>query len=538
MKKYTQALLAALLLFVLLLRGGTLGGVDLLDPTETRYATIAANMTATGDYLTPRLVEGEQLETYFSKPPLHYWLTCGVYKVFGLEEWTARLPSFLGLLLMTACLLVLGKRLFTVEIGLLAALINSCSPLVFYMAGGCHVDMTFAAWITLALTCYLLLVQEEPTRVRRYGLSSLFGAAVAAAFVTKGPLGLVLIGGPIGMWTVLSGAWSKLGRLYWPLAVVLMVALGAPWFYLVEQENPGFLNYFFVNENFLRYIKHDYGGRHGANHTHVYGYIWLFFIVSILPWLIPFVVQSFKLVKTRRWALLREEPLLLFLGIWGLLPAAFFTLSSSILPAYLLPGMPGLSLVIAILVRAEARDLKPGRVAAFFNWFPALIGLGFLIAGIVFHAPVVTLGFVVLLLGGLVWLGKRVEARQLADLYVRRAVVSSVVLTLAVMVFSERIGGNKSSSQVLKYICENVGEGVPKVAVISTNNQSPFWLERARKNELGAPIEISPQTVAGLLQTKIPNLINRSKHNEIPPELLEVYRREAKRGSWVWYVRK
>ncbi|MFT7515736.1 MAG: 4-amino-4-deoxy-L-arabinose transferase-like glycosyltransferase, partial [Candidatus Omnitrophota bacterium] len=433
MKIKSTTLYALLLGCVLLLRGFTLETVDLLDPTETRYATISANMNATGDYLTPMLVSGDAMDTYFSKPPLHYWLTSVSFHLFGVDEWSARLLRFLALLLISACLIVLGRNLVGVEVGLLAALMHASCPLVFYMAGGSHVDMTFAAWITLALTSFILLMELELTRAKRNELSILLAVASAAAFVTKGPLGLILIAGPPAIWMVLTRSRHKLKLLNWPLVILFLVGLGAPWFYLVELKNPGFLEYFFLHENFLRYIKHDYGGRHGANHTKPYGFIWVILAVGVLPFIVPFVLQSVKVLRTRVRALFHADQRLFFFLIWGLLPAAFFTLSSSILPAYLLPGLPGLCLAMAVLIHADQKVFTPGRAQVARDLAPACILLGLTFTGVILDAAwwsiAVSTGMVV----AIFLLAQKMSVQRLSDLCARRAVVVSVFLTVAVM---------------------------------------------------------------------------------------------------------
>src|SRR5213592_3724479 len=67
----------------------------LLHPDEGRYAEIAREMAASGDWVTPRL-NGLK---YFEKPPLQYWVTAALYRIFGVHEWTARLwPALAGLL--------------------------------------------------------------------------------------------------------------------------------------------------------------------------------------------------------------------------------------------------------------------------------------------------------------------------------------------------------------------------------------------------------------------------------------------------------
>ena len=69
-----------------------LGSFGLLEPDEGRFAQIGREMAATGDFLLPRLNGIEQ----FYKPPLVYWVTALGYRLFGISEWTARMPSALA----------------------------------------------------------------------------------------------------------------------------------------------------------------------------------------------------------------------------------------------------------------------------------------------------------------------------------------------------------------------------------------------------------------------------------------------------------
>ena len=64
----------------------------LQHPDEGRYAEIAREMVASGDWVTPRL-NGLR---YFEKPPLQYWLTAASFEAFDVDEWTARLPGALA----------------------------------------------------------------------------------------------------------------------------------------------------------------------------------------------------------------------------------------------------------------------------------------------------------------------------------------------------------------------------------------------------------------------------------------------------------
>src|SRR4029453_2120814 len=85
--------------FILVIAAGALalflcraGAMPLTDPDEGRYALIARQMATSGDWLVPRLFGLPYLE----KPPLLYWITAAIFRVFGAFELTARLGPALA----------------------------------------------------------------------------------------------------------------------------------------------------------------------------------------------------------------------------------------------------------------------------------------------------------------------------------------------------------------------------------------------------------------------------------------------------------
>src|SRR5690348_1638653 len=85
-----------------------LGAIGLVGPDEPRYAWIARDMAESGDWITPRLYG----KPWFEKPPLFYWGAALSFKLFGVSETTARLPSALCALFATLALAWLARRLY------------------------------------------------------------------------------------------------------------------------------------------------------------------------------------------------------------------------------------------------------------------------------------------------------------------------------------------------------------------------------------------------------------------------------------------
>src|SRR3982750_489061 len=123
-------------ILVLLALAAIAVGVDnmerpLANPDEGRYSEISREMAASNDWGTPRL-NGIK---YFEKPPLQYWASALAFRVFGDNEYTARL--YIGLAGL-ATVLLLGfsaRRIFDVETGLACMLALACSPYFLALGG-------------------------------------------------------------------------------------------------------------------------------------------------------------------------------------------------------------------------------------------------------------------------------------------------------------------------------------------------------------------------------------------------------------------
>ncbi|MEJ0004804.1 MAG: glycosyltransferase family 39 protein [Pararobbsia sp.] len=222
----------------------------LVPSDEGRYAEIGPR-----DVRDPGLDHAAlQRLQYFEKPPLQTWANALTYAAFGIGAWQARLytalTGFAGILLLGYT----GTRVFNRSAGFFAALVLASAPYWFLMGHFDTLDMGLSFWMEAAL-CTLLLAQRAhlPRWRARLWMWACW-ASMALAVLSKGLIGLILPGAVLVLYTLVARDWALWKRLYLGGGLVIFFAICTPWFVLVEQRNPGFLNFFFIVQQFERYL--------------------------------------------------------------------------------------------------------------------------------------------------------------------------------------------------------------------------------------------------------------------------------------------
>jgi 4-amino-4-deoxy-L-arabinose transferase-like glycosyltransferase len=331
--------------------------LPITDPTEGRYAQIASEMVASGDWVTPRVwFRGDQVP-YLGKPPLFFWTAALSIMVFGSTEIAVRLPAIAAVLLLFILMFQVIKRSDGAGAAGAAVIIAATTGLVFFLSATAIVDLHLMLFVSGALFAHLACVQAGD-RSRSRKLSVLTFALIAGGVLTKGPVAIVLVCLPVGVWTTLYGTWNTLRAHSWRTGLLVFTILVGPWFILAELRNPGFIEYFFVNENFLRFLSTSYGDRYGTGHVFPRGSSLLMFSIGALPW----TPVAIWLAIRRRWRLLRwtlRDERASFLLIAFLTIVVFWGFARQLLPTYLLPAIPLFSAWLAVAMnRVEA----PSRV--------------------------------------------------------------------------------------------------------------------------------------------------------------------------------
>ena len=304
----------------------------LIKPDEGRYAEIAREMAQSGDWVTPRL----NAIKYFEKPPLQYWATATAFRLFGENEWTARLWSgltgFAGVLLAAWT----GARLFGCAAGLFSGVILGSSLWWVLMGHLNTLDMGFAFFLQASLTGFLLAqAAASGSGTERAAMLAAWGAA-ALAVLSKGLAGLVLPGMVLLVYCLVQRDWRALKRLHPAGGAALFLAITAPWFIAVQIANPEFAGFFFIHEHFERFLTTTHSRQQPA---------WYFLPIlaaALLPWTgiaLHAAARAWSTANDRTFNARR------FLLLWTILIFLFFSASGSKLPSYILPVLPALAML-------------------------------------------------------------------------------------------------------------------------------------------------------------------------------------------------
>lgn len=331
-----------------------LGHLPLIGPDEPRYAQIAREMLVRGDVVTPTLGG----RPWFEKPALLYWMMMASFGAFGVSEWAARIgPACAGLLTGLFVYLV-GQRVEEKDekmersgLGLWsgAALLSSAGIIVF--SRGASFDIIITMTLAAALSCFLLAELANTLRERRWWLAG-FYASIGASLLAKGLIGIVIPAGVVAAYFLLRREWpgkSLMRSLLWGAPLALVVA--ATWYGPVTARHGWtFIDQFIIQHHFARYLSNKY------NHPQPFYFYPPVMALFALPWT-AFLVAA--LWKARRWnwrAPDAASKTRVFAFAWLIVPVAFFSLSGSKLPGYILPALPGAALLIGDRLQSYARD--------------------------------------------------------------------------------------------------------------------------------------------------------------------------------------
>lgn len=341
----------------------------LLDDADTVHAEAAREMVLNGDWVTLHINGGDGATgfRYLEKAPLMYWCVALSFKVFGVSEWSARLPIALGVLALLLVTYRLGSRVYGEEGGFYSALVLGTGFGPFIFTRIMIPDMAVALWLALGFD-FLLTALEQIEAGQKASPWACWGIAATMALnvLTKGLIGLVFPLGTIFLFLLFTGRLRLFLKLHLFSSLLVFLAIAAPWHILAGVRNPaqgearGFFWFYFVNEHFLRYLKK----RFPADYDTVP--LWLFWglmLVWLMPWT-AFLPQALAQIprRAREWrsGVSRQQQGTLLFAIWMFLVLLFFSFSSR-QEYYVIAGIPGLALLLGGWLARETASPLGGR---------------------------------------------------------------------------------------------------------------------------------------------------------------------------------
>jgi 4-amino-4-deoxy-L-arabinose transferase-like glycosyltransferase len=301
-------------------------------------------MLARHDWITPTLGGKPWLE----KPPLYYWQAMLSYRVFGVSDWAARLPSAIDATLMVVATYLFLRR-FRPGFQLDGALITASAAGVIGFARAASMDMPLAAAFTIALLAWYGWYESG----RKHYLA-LFYLFAGFGMLAKGPVAPVLAAAVIAIFTLAKGERRLVWQTLWIPGIVIFCAVTLPWYVAVQLRNPEFFRVFILEHNLARF---------GSNLYHHKAPFWYYvpvLLLGLLPWIVFMLAALLATVRgwwaEKRQFMQSEHALNAFLVIWLVVLVLFFSVSQSKLPGYILPVLPAGTLLLAEYLRRHATE--------------------------------------------------------------------------------------------------------------------------------------------------------------------------------------
>lgn len=349
-----------------------------MDDVDAVQAQIAHNMLQSGDWVTARL-DGVK---YLEKSPLKYWMMAVSFMIFGVHDWSARIPIALATVLLCWVTSRFAAWAFGRRVGLYSGLVLATAVGLFLFTRILIPDVILTLTITLAMWSLLRALEEDEAHPTRWALG--MWAAMGTGLLLKGLIAAVFPVAAGLLYLSLTGqlrvrrTWQRLRPFS---GIALFLAIAAPWHVLATLANPpyldftmhsergsyhGFFWFYFMNEHVLRFLNMRYPRDYD---TVPRVYFWLFHLLWLFPWSVYFPA-AWKLSYRGSDRASRVRLLAL---CWAGFILVFFTLSTT-QEYYSMPCYPALALLLGSAIAAGSPLLKWGtRTLAVVTTLAALV---------------------------------------------------------------------------------------------------------------------------------------------------------------------
>ncbi len=337
---------------------------SLMDDVDAVQAQIARNMLDSGDWVTARL-DGV---AYLEKAPLIYWAIAGCYKILGVHDWVARIPVVLSSVLLSLLSALFGAWAFGRRAGILTGLCTSTCVGLFLFTRIQIPDVMLTATTALALWAFLRVLDDSEPHPRIWAVT--MAVCMGTGLLLKSLVGMLF---PVATALIYLAVTRRLlsvptwRRLQPFSGLLIILAVAAPWHILAAIRNPplwdftmhsapgeyhGFLWFFFINEQLLRFLNLRYPRDYSTVPRALF---WGLHLLWLFPWSVylPAVAkQKFRPVD-------RAGQTRLLALCWIGFVLVFFTFSTT-QEYYSMPCYPAFALLLGSAMAAGGVWIRRG----------------------------------------------------------------------------------------------------------------------------------------------------------------------------------
>jgi len=373
----TPVYLAALFGLWLVVYGAALFRPSLLDDADSVHAEAAREILIRHDWVT---LHADGIR-YLEKAPLLYWMIAVSFRLFGVHDWSARLPLVLGVLALLLAVYYSGRRVFGEKAGFYAALASGLTFGPFIFTRFLIPDVLVSLWLILSLDFFLRTFDgPAPSRLSCWGLA----LVCALNVLTKGLIGLVFPVATIGIYLLLTRNLRHLLQMRLISSTCAFLLVAAPWHILAGLRNPtqgnvrGFFWFYFVNEHFLRYLNKRVPRDYGTVPLIVF---WGLLLIWLFPWsgFLPQALARISLSRIQETAGSSQARARIVLFLCAFFVVFFFSFSTR-QEYYVLPALPPIAVLIGAWLAEEEISPAESRLRRWGNLSSSILAALGLIA--------------------------------------------------------------------------------------------------------------------------------------------------------------
>jgi 4-amino-4-deoxy-L-arabinose transferase-like glycosyltransferase len=310
--------------------------IDVMDIDAAQYANIAREMADNNNFLEVQY-RGE--DYYLDKPPLLFWLSAVVFKLFGASNFAYRLFPILSTMLGMYALYRFAKLYYSAQTATIAALVMGSCQAFFLMNHDVRCDTLLTNCVTVAF--WQIAAFRQTQRWANLLLGAVF---VGLAMLAKGPIGLIVVGAGFSIDFVLKRDWKALFDWRWLVAAAMVGVVLLPYCVgLYRQYGTEGLYFFFWKQSFGRITgESDWANSPGLQFQ-AQNFLW-----SFLPWVLVFVpalIAAFREVIKAKFKLSSQQEAISLAGF--VLPFAALSTAQYQLPHYTFVVFPLAALITA-----------------------------------------------------------------------------------------------------------------------------------------------------------------------------------------------